>query len=94
MTVATPMERQRRLSGVDDMVISLTAKALTTGEVAAHLAEVYDAHVSKETISTIIDRVCAAPTGRMAVRKAVRPATDVALTPWLRYSSLRMDVVV
>ena len=94
MTVATPLERQRRLSGVDDMVISLTAKALTTGEVAAHLAEVYDAHVSKETISTIIDRVCAAPTGRMAVRKAVWPATDVALTPWLRYSSRRMDVVV
>jgi putative transposase len=30
---------------------------LTTGEVSAHLAEVYDAAVSKETISTITDRV-------------------------------------
>jgi transposase-like protein len=50
-------KRQRRLSGVDDLVISLTAKGLTTGEVAAHLAEVYDATVSKETISTITDRV-------------------------------------
>jgi transposase-like protein len=50
-------KRQRRLSGVDDLVISLTAKGLTTGEVAAHLAEVYDARVSKETISTITDRV-------------------------------------
>jgi putative transposase len=50
-------KRQRRLSGVDDLVISLTAKGLTTGEVAAHLAEVYDASVSKETISTITDRV-------------------------------------
>ena len=50
-------KRQRRLSGVDDLVISLTAKGLTTGEVAAHLAEVYDVSVSKETISTITDRV-------------------------------------
>jgi transposase-like protein len=50
-------KRQRRLSGVDDLVISLTAKGLTTGEVSAHLAEVYGAEVSKETISTITDRV-------------------------------------
>ena len=49
--------RQRRLSGVDDLVISLSAKDLTTGEVAAHLAEVYGADVSQETISTIADRV-------------------------------------
>ncbi|MGI5185538.1 IS256 family transposase [Dactylosporangium sp. CA-152071] len=50
-------KRQRRLSGVDDLVLSLTAKGLTTGEVSAHLAEVYGAEVSKETISTITDRV-------------------------------------
>jgi len=30
-------KRQRRLGGVDEMVISLTAKGLTTGEVQAHL---------------------------------------------------------
>ena len=29
-------KRQRRLSGVEDMVISLSAKGLTTGEIAAH----------------------------------------------------------
>ena len=33
-------KRQRRLTGVDDMVISLSAKGLTHGEIAAHLAEV------------------------------------------------------
>lgn len=33
-------KRQRRLSGVDDLVISLSAKGLTHGEIAAHLAEV------------------------------------------------------
>jgi transposase-like protein len=50
-------KRQKRLSGVDEMVISLSAKGLTTGEVQAHLAEVYDARVSRQTISTITDKV-------------------------------------
>jgi hypothetical protein len=34
---------KRRLTGVEDMVISLSAKGLTPGEIAAHLAEVYGA---------------------------------------------------
>jgi transposase-like protein len=50
-------KRQRRLGGVDDLVISLVAKGLTTGEVQAHLAEVYGAEVSRDTVSTITDRV-------------------------------------
>jgi putative transposase len=50
-------KRQRRLTGIDDMVISLSAKGLTHGEIAAHLAEVYGAEVSKQTITTITDRV-------------------------------------
>jgi transposase-like protein len=50
-------KRQKRLTGVDEMVISLSAKGLTTGEVQAHLAEVYGAEVSRQTISTITDKV-------------------------------------
>ncbi|MFF4035968.1 IS256 family transposase [Streptomyces sviceus] len=50
-------KRQKRLTGVDEMVISLAAKGLTTGEVQAHLAEVYGADVSRQTISTITDKV-------------------------------------
>jgi transposase-like protein len=50
-------KRQRRLSGVDEMVISLYAKGLTTGEISAHFAEIYGASVSKETISRITDKV-------------------------------------
>jgi putative transposase len=50
-------KRQRRLGGIDGIVLSLSAKGLTTGEVSAHLAEVYGAGVSKETISKITDRV-------------------------------------
>jgi putative transposase len=50
-------KRQRRLSGIDDLVISLSAKGLAHGEISAHLAEIYGAEVSKQTISTITDRV-------------------------------------
>jgi putative transposase len=50
-------KRQRRLGGIDDMVISLVAKGLTTGEVQAHLAEIYGTEVSRDTISAITDRV-------------------------------------
>jgi transposase-like protein len=50
-------KRQRRLSGVDELVISLSAKGLTIGEVQAHLAEVYGAQVSRQTISTITAKV-------------------------------------
>jgi transposase-like protein len=50
-------KRQRRLGGIDGIVLSLTAKGLTTGEISAHLAEIYGASVCKDTISTITDRV-------------------------------------
>ena len=46
-------KRQRRLSGVDEVVLSLYAKGLTSGEVSAHFAEIYGATVSKKTISRI-----------------------------------------
>src|SRR6202789_2017264 len=50
-------KRQRRLAGVDEMVIFLSAKRLNHLEIAAHLAEVYGAEVAKQTITTITDRV-------------------------------------
>jgi len=50
-------KRQRRLTGVEDMVISLSARGLTHGEIAAHLQEIYGAEVSKQTITVITDRV-------------------------------------
>src|SRR4051794_24391175 len=50
-------KRQRRLGDVDEIVLSLYAKGLTTGEISAHFAEIYGASVSKETISRITDKV-------------------------------------
>jgi putative transposase len=53
----TIRKRQRRLEGVDSIVLSLSARSMTTGEIAAHLAEVYGTEVSRETISKITDAV-------------------------------------
>ena len=52
-------KRQRRLEGVDELVLSLTARGLTTGEIGAHFAEVYGTQVSKDTISRITEKVTA-----------------------------------
>jgi putative transposase len=40
-------KRQRRLPGVDEIVLSLSAKGLTTGEVAAHFGEVFEARCQR-----------------------------------------------
>ena len=46
-------KRQRRLSDVDAVAISLYAKGLTTGEISAHFQEVCGASVSKDSVSRI-----------------------------------------
>jgi len=48
---------QRRLSGLDAQVISLYAKGLTTGDIAAHLLDVYDQSIDRSTISRITDAI-------------------------------------
>ncbi|MBX9399255.1 transposase [Streptomyces sp. TRM72054] len=45
----------RRTGALDDLVISLTAKGLTSGEIVSHLAQTYGMTTTKETISTITD---------------------------------------
>jgi putative transposase len=49
----------RCIGGFDQAVVSLYAKGLTTGEIQAHLAEIYGAKVSRGTISKITDAVAA-----------------------------------
>lgn len=53
----TVRKGQRRLDGLAGNVISLYAKGLTTGDIQAHLAEIYGTEVSKDTISRITDTV-------------------------------------
>ena len=52
-------KRQRRPPGVDEVVLSLYARGLTTGEISAHFQEIYGADVSRETVSRITERVVA-----------------------------------
>jgi transposase-like protein len=75
-------KRQRRLEGVDQIVLSLYAKGLTTGEISAHFAEIYGASVSKETISRITDRVLEEMNDW-----AVRPLDEI-------YAAIFIDAIV
>src|SRR5215475_2979816 len=48
---------QRRLGQVDDMILSLYARGMTTRDIRAHLAEVYGAEVSPALVSRVTDVV-------------------------------------
>jgi putative transposase len=48
---------QRRLAQVDDMILSLYARGMTTRDIQAHLAEVYGTEVSPALISRVTDVV-------------------------------------
>lgn len=50
-------KRQRRLGSIEDIVLSLSARGMTHGDISAHLADVYGSEASKTTISTITDKV-------------------------------------
>ena len=75
-------KRQRRLTGVDEIVLSLYANGLTTGEISAHFQHIYGASVSKETVSRITDKVL----DEMATWQA-RPLQGV-------YAAVFIDAVV
>ena len=51
----TVPKHARRLEGLTANVVSLYAKGLTTGDIQAHLLEIYGTEVSRETISKITD---------------------------------------
>ncbi|PRX47058.1 hypothetical protein B0I33_106155 [Prauserella shujinwangii] len=52
-----PQRVPQRLSGIDEIVLSLTARGSTTGELAARLAEFSGATVSQDAPSRITDKV-------------------------------------
>ncbi|MFC7580921.1 transposase [Schaalia naturae] len=59
-------KRKHRLEDIDQIVLSLTARGLTTGEISAHFEDVYGARIFKDTISRITDKA----TGELAERSA------------------------
>jgi transposase-like protein len=46
-------------AGFDEAVLSLYAKGMTTGDIAAHLADVYGGEVSRDLVSQVTDAVLA-----------------------------------
>lgn len=48
---------QRRLGGLDDMIISLYAGGMTQRDIQFHLNSVYGTEISPETISKIVDEI-------------------------------------
>ena len=53
----TVPKHQRRLDGLTGNVVSLYAKGMTTGDIQAHLLEIYGTEISRETISKITDSI-------------------------------------
>ena len=89
-------KRQRRLTGVDEMVLSLYAKGLTTGEISAHFAEIYGASVSKETISRITDKVIEEMTSwqNLTSSPCTRRCPHAGLSVAILITSLRIAAAV
>jgi putative transposase len=54
---ATVPKGQRRLDGLSGQVISLYAKGMSTGDIQAHLADIYGTDISRDTISRITDAI-------------------------------------
>nr|WP_261991725.1 IS256 family transposase [Streptomyces sp. or43] len=52
-------KHSRRVQGFDAAILSLYAKGLTTGEIQAHLSEIYDMEVSRDLISRATHQVSA-----------------------------------
>lgn len=50
-------KRRTKLSGIDDMVLSLYGKGMTVRDIQAHVEELYDHKISKDLISTITDGI-------------------------------------
>lgn len=50
-------KRARRIGNIDDMILSLYSRGMTTRDIEAHLREVYGVHASRELISNITDVV-------------------------------------
>jgi transposase-like protein len=50
-------KRQRDLSGIEDKVIGLYAKGMSTRDIQAYLLDIYGYEMSPETVSTITDSV-------------------------------------
>lgn len=50
-------KRARRIGNIDDMILSLYSRGMTTRDIEAHLLEIYGVNASRELVSNITDVV-------------------------------------
>lgn len=50
-------KRRARLSGIEDMVLSLYGKGMTVRDICSHVEEMYDYNISRDLVSTITDGI-------------------------------------
>jgi len=50
-------KHKRRIDGLDEQVLNLYSKGMTTGDICAYLTEIYDTKISRDTVSKITDAV-------------------------------------
>jgi len=52
-------KRQTRLAGLDDKILGLYAGGMSVRDIEAHLADLYDVEIKRDTISRVTDAVLA-----------------------------------
>ena len=50
-------KRQKDISGLEEKIISMYAKGMTTRDIQAHIKDLYGYEISPETVSSITDKV-------------------------------------
>ena len=50
-------KRQKDITDIDQKIISMYAKGMTTGDIESHMRELYDIYISDSTISRITDKI-------------------------------------
>jgi putative transposase len=50
-------KRQKYISGLEEKIVSMYAKGMTTRDIQAHIKDLYNYEIAPETVSAITDRV-------------------------------------
>ena len=76
-------KNQTDISNIEDQVLSMYAKGMTTRDISAHLKDVYGVDASAEMISHMTDRIL------LSQRWTNRPLErKYAIVLWMRYISM------
>jgi putative transposase len=75
-------KRKKDISGLEDKIISMYAKGMTTRDIQSHIKDLYNYEISPETVSSITDRIL-----ERAKEWQIRPLEPI-------YAIVYMDAVI